>query len=109
MANIDDILKDAESQIKALAEKLFKQYTSQAVSDAKDFLQKSKAALERWVKELAQGGIDKDEFRSLVQGQIEVAEMRALKQAGLAQVAIDTFTGGVVDILVSAGLAAIKI
>ena|SRR6266478_903915 len=107
MANVDTILRSIEDQIKTLAEKLFKQYTNQALGDARDFLQKSKADLQRWVEELAKGEIDEDEFRSLVRGQIDVAEMRALKQTGLAQAQIDAFTNGVVDIIVSAALTAI--
>ena len=109
MANIDlgSILKLVENQSKALAEKLFKQYTHQAVSDVRDFLQKSAVNLKRWVEELARGEMDKDEFESLVKGQADVAEMRALKQAGLAAVQIDTFTNGVLDIIVSAAFAAI--
>ncbi len=109
MANIDigSIVRSVEDQSKALAEKLFKQYTHQAVSDVKDFLEGSKNDLKRWVEELARGDMDKDEFQSLVKGQADVAEMRALKQAGLAAVQIDTFTNGVLDIVVSAALAAI--
>ncbi len=109
MANIDIgiIVRSVEDQSKALAEKLFKQYTHQAVSDVKDFLERSKNDLKRWVEELARGDMDKDEFQSLVKGQADLAEMRALKQAGLAAVQIDTFTNGVLDIVVSAALAAI--
>jgi hypothetical protein len=109
MTNIDigPILKSVEDQSKALAEKLFKQYTHQAVSDARDFLEKSKEDLKGWVEELARGDIDKDEFESLVKGQADVAEMHALKQAGLAAVQIDTFTNGILDIIVSAAFAAI--
>jgi hypothetical protein len=105
--NFDSILKSTEDQTKALAQKLFKQYTQQALSDLQDFAQKSKADLERWTQELLQIKIDADEYRSLVQGQLDVAEMRALKQAGLAQVQIDTFTNGFLDILVTAAVAAI--
>ena len=109
MANIDigSIFKSVEDQSKALAEKLFKQYTHQALSDVRDFLEKSKDALRRWVEDLDRGDLDKDEFESLVKGQADVAEMRALKQAGLAAVQIDTFTNGVLDIVVSAAFAAI--
>jgi ABC-type phosphate transport system auxiliary subunit len=109
MANIDinGILKSIEDQTKTLAGTLFKQYTQQAVADVKDFLQKSKDDLERWTLELVNKQIDADEYRSLVRGQLDVAEMRALKQAGLAQVQIDTFTSGVLDIVVKAAMAAI--
>jgi hypothetical protein len=109
MADIDigSIVKSVEDQSKALAEKLFKQYTHQAVSDVKDFLERSKDDLKRWIEELARGDMGKDEFQSLVKGQADAAEMRALKQAGLAAVQIDTFTNGVLDIVVSAALAAV--
>ena len=109
MANIDvgSIFKSVEDQSKALAEKLFKQYTHQALSDVRDFLQKSKDDLKRRVEDLDRGDIDKDEFESLIKGQADVAEMRALKQAGLAAVQIDTFTNGVLDIIVNAAFAAI--
>ena len=109
MANIDigSIFKSVEDQSKVLAEKLFKQYTHQALSDVRDFLEKSKDALRRWLEDLDRGDIDKDEFESLIKGQADVAEMRALKQAGLAAVQIDTFTNGVLDIIVNAAFAAI--
>src|SRR6266851_7292697 len=108
MPNIDigNILKSVEDQSKGLAEKLFKQYTHQAVSDVRDFLQKSKDDLKRWVEELVRGDLAKDEFESLVKGQADLAKMRALKQAGLAAVQIDTFTNGVLDIIVNAAFAA---
>jgi len=109
MANIDigSIFKSVEDQSKALAEKLFKQYTHQALSDVRDFLEKSKDALRRWVEDLDRGDLDKDEFESLIKGQADVAEMRALNQPGLAAVQIDTFTNGVLDIIVNAAFAAI--
>src|SRR5438046_10402163 len=107
MANIDTILKSVDDQSKALAEKLFKQYTHQAVSDVRDFLQKSAGNLKRWVEELARGDLDKDEFESLIKGQADVAEMRALKQASLAGVQIDAFTNGVLDIVINTTFAAI--
>jgi hypothetical protein len=109
MADIDigDILKSVEDQAKTLAEKMFKRYTQQAVSDVKDFIQKSGDDLKRWIEDLARGEMDKDEFESLIKGQADVAEMRALKQAGLAAVQIDTFIDGVLDLVISAAFSAI--
>lgn len=42
MPDTNAILKSIEVQSKALAKKLFKQFTRQAVADAKDFLEKSR-------------------------------------------------------------------
>lgn len=109
MAKIDinGILKTIENQTKALAQQQFKQYTQQAVGDVKNSLQDAKADLERWVEELARGDIDKDEFESLVQGELDVEKMRALKQAGLAEAQIESFVNGVIDIIVNAAFSAI--
>ena len=109
MAKIDinGILRNIEGQTKALAQQQFKQYTQQALTDVTSSLQDSKADLERWVEELARGEIDKEEFESLVQGQLDVAKMHALKQAGLAEVQIESFVNGVIDIVVNAAFAAI--
>jgi predicted YcjX-like family ATPase len=107
MANIDNIFKSIEEQSKALAERLFKEYTQQALSDVKDFTQKSKDDLQRWTQQLVRREISVEEFESLVQGELDLAEMRALKQTGLAQVQIDKFISGVLDIIVTAATAAI--
>jgi hypothetical protein len=105
MSAIDQFVRTVEQQAKSLAEKLFKQFVRDAVSDVHNFLDQSRIDLNRWREELAHHQLDKDEFRSLVRGQLDVAEMRALKQAGLAQVKIDTFTSGLLDIVVNAALA----
>jgi hypothetical protein len=109
MAKIDinGILKSIEDQAKALAQQKIKDYSQQALADVKSTLQDSKDDLQRWVEELVRGDIDKDEFESLVQGQIDVAKMQALKQAGLAQVQIESFVNGVIDIIVNAAFSAI--
>ena len=109
MAKIDinGILKNVEDQTKALAQKQIKDYSQQALTDVKSSLEDAKADLQRWVEELATSKIDKDEFESLVQGQLDVGKMQALKQAGLAEVQIESFVNGVIDIVVNAAFAAI--
>jgi hypothetical protein len=86
-----------------------RRFTKQAIADGKAFLNEARDDLERWVGELERKEIDKSDFESLVRGQKDLAEMQALKQAGLAQVSIDTFTNGVLDIVINAAFAAIKI
>lgn len=109
MPDTDAILKSIEEQSTALAKKLFKQFTKQALADTKDYLQKGRGDLERWARQLENKEIDLDDLESLVRGQADLAEMRGLKQAGLAQVNIDAFSKGVLDIAVSTISSAIKI
>ncbi len=107
MPDTNQIVKSIEEQSKLLAEKLVHQFTQQAAADTRDFLNQSRADIERWAGELAREEIDEDDLASLMRGEKDLAEMRALKQAGLAQVTLDTFTNGVIDIAISAIIAAV--
>ena len=94
---------------KELANTLFKKFVNQAVADTHDFLQSSKDGITRAGLLFAEGKIDRDDFEDLILGKKDLAEMHALKQAGLASATIDTFTNGVLQILVDAAFAAVKI
>jgi hypothetical protein len=105
--NFDEILQQVLGQSKELGKTLFKQYAKQASDDTRDFLERSRKSLERAAILLADGKIDRDDFEDLVRGKRDLAEMRALKQVGLAKAAIDTFTNGVLNIFIEAVFAAI--
>ena len=107
MANIDKILHNAEQQIVQLAGLLLTKYKGQAMADAQDFIRTTKADLTEWVSALQAGQLDKDDFESLVRGEKDLAEMRALKQEGLTQIAIDGFTNGITQILINSAFAAL--
>ncbi len=105
--NFDNILKDVLGKSKDLGKTLFKQLAKQAAEDANDFLKKSKESLKRAAVLLAEGKIDRDDFEDLVRGKRDLAAMRALRQAGLAKAAIDTFINGVLNLFIDAVFAAI--
>ena len=105
--DIDSILNDSLEQSRALAETLFKRFANQAAEDTREFFENSRESLERAALLLAEGRIDPDDFEDLVRGKRDLAEMRALKQAGLAKATIDTFTNGVLQIFMNAVLAAV--
>ena len=83
------------------AEYSWKTYKTAAVKDGKAFLEKSKTDLERWTKMLAKGELTRDDFEWLVVGKKDLAELVALKQKGLAKVALDRFVNGLIDTIVS--------
>jgi hypothetical protein len=105
--NTDAILQTTLEKSKELAATLFKKFTEQAVSDTKDFLQRSREGVARATALLADKRIDKDDFEDLILGKKDLAEMHGLKQAGLASATIDTFVNGVLQILIDAAFAAI--
>jgi hypothetical protein len=92
-----------------LAATLFKTYVGQAEADTQAFVQAAKDGIARAALLYQQGQIDKEDFEDLIQGKKDLAEMHALKQAGLASAAIDTFVNGVIQIAINAAFAAIKL
>ena len=62
---------------------------------------KAKADLQRWTTMLASGQLSKDDFEWLLQSKKDLAELVALKQAGLAQVALDRFVNGLLNVVVT--------
>ncbi len=94
-----NLLKDG---VVDLAKKEIIDYWQDAVADGENFLGSVRGDLEKWSTALAQGELTPDEFKWLLMAQKDLAEMTALKQAGLAQVRIDKFVNGVVDLAVKA-------
>ena len=105
--NYDQLLDGVLQQSKQLGKTLFRQYSTQAAQDAREFLEKTRTSLKEAAVALAEGRIDREDFEDLVRGKRDLAQMRALKQVGLAKAAIDTFTNGVLNIFIDAVFAAI--
>lgn len=101
MATFDEFLETLKTELVEFAEYSWKTYKTAAVKDGKAFLEKSKTDLERWTKMLAKGELTRDDFEWLVVGKKDLAELVALKQKGLAKVALDRFVNGLIDTIVS--------
>ena len=105
--DINSIVSTTLEKSEELAKTLFRNYVGQAKKDVEDFLKASKEGIERAAKLRLEGKIDDEDLEDLVLGKKDLALMHALKQAGLAKAAVDTFVNGVVQILVDAVFAAI--
>jgi hypothetical protein len=107
--DINAILQSTLKKSEDLGATLFKNYVGQAKGDVEQFLQASKDGVERATKLFLEQKIDKEDLEDLILGKKDLAVMHALKQAGLAKAAIDTFVNGVMQILVDAVFAAVKV
>jgi hypothetical protein len=105
--DIDAIIQAAMSKSTDLARTLFRNYAVQARQDVQDFLARSKTGVERAVDLFLDQKIDREDLEDLILGKRDLAQMHALKQAGLARASIDTFVNGVLQILLDAVFAAI--
>lgn len=101
MPDFDEKVKDIINQLGPLAKILAKEYVEDATEDGKEFINKIRDDLKRWTEMLTRGEIPEDEFVSLVKGKKDLAEMKLLKQKGLASIKIDQFKGSVTNLIVN--------
>ena len=100
MANFDDFWKTLKAGLEELALKNWNEVKGAAVADGQAFFDETKADLERWTKLLAAGELTRDDFEWLVAGKKDLAEMQALKNAGLAMVRLERFQNALISLVV---------
>ena len=101
MPSFSDFFDALKKELPEFAEYSWKEYKTAAVEDGKKFLEKEKADLDRWTTLLAKGDLTKDDFEWLLASKKDLVELLALKQKGLSKVALDRFTNGLIDTIVS--------
>lgn len=104
MSDFDKFWEALKAGVVDLAKQLGQQYLEAALQDGNSFLSAQKAELQRWTAELAAGKLSKEEFEDLVLGQKDLTEMEGLKQAGLAQVQLDRFVNGVLNLVITTAI-----
>ncbi|WP_028876218.1 hypothetical protein [Teredinibacter turnerae] len=100
MANFEDFIDALKEGAKEIARETFDGFEDQAKQDAEDFVEQSKEDLKRWTKLLAQGDINEQDFSDLVLAKKAIAEMFALRQAGLTLIKIEKFRKGFINLVV---------
>jgi hypothetical protein len=83
------------------AREILGEFQDQAVGDAKKFIDDTNDELQRWTKQLAKGGLTKDEFIFLVKSQKDLFDLHGLKQAGLGLIAAQNFRDAVIDLVIN--------
>lgn len=102
MPPFDDFLAALQGEIKELVDRSWKDFALAATQDANDFVTASRNDLRRWTALLADGSLTLLDFEFLLAAKKDLAQMIALKQAGLAQVQLDRFINGVVGAIIGA-------
>ena len=100
MADFSDFWESVKKGLVEVAEKNWKEFREAAEKDGSAFLDRTKEDLRRWTKLLAQGDLSQDDFEWLVAGKKDLAEMEALKQAGLALVRLERFQNALISLVV---------
>jgi len=67
------------------------------MDDASAFVDRTKDDLQKWVKQLKDGEINKDDFRDLLEMKKSVAEMQALTRKGMAKIRMEKLLDQMLD------------
>ena len=103
MATIDfsGVFETLKSGVIDLAKGTINDYVTQATQEGQNALDEMKTDLETWSKSLATGDMDIEDLKFLIAGRKEITEMRGLEQLGIAQIQLDKFKNGIVDLIVN--------
>jgi hypothetical protein len=83
-----------------LAEAMLEDIRSEALADGKAVLEDVREDLERWTRLVEEGRLTRDDLTFLMRGRVSVAEMHALKRAGLALADIDRFRRSLIGLVI---------
>ena len=100
MATYQDYLDALKPALQSLAKDTLASYTQQATADGQAFLDTQKANLNKWTQQLVSGDLSRADFTDLVQGIQDLAELVALKQAGLAAARLDGFRTSLMNLVI---------
>ena len=97
--------KTIKEDVKKLASTLFDTLKKEAINDATDFIKYYNEKIERWNGLLQEGKLKADEYENLMGSLRDYGELIRLKNQGIAQVKMDEFLNGVINIIMTAAIS----
>ncbi len=103
MASIDieKLLKELKEESAALAKQVFKEFKTDAETDALDLICSLEEDIKTWTLLLAKGELTKDEFEWLVMAKKDLIEMIALKHAGISLIKLDELKAKLLNLVIT--------
>jgi len=100
MPNYNDLIAEIKQQTASLADAMVSKYAAKAKQEVNDFLESTKGLVKTWADQLAEGKMTVAEFEDLVAGLGDIAKLKVLKNAALAQQRVNQFIGAVLNIII---------
>ena len=101
MPDLEQIWESVRNSVIELAKSTFADLKNEAVKDVTDFLDKTKADVVTWTQQFSKQELTEAEFKSLISGQKDLAEMQLLHEAGVALIKIDKFKRTLFNTIIS--------
>lgn len=108
MSFFDSIKTDIEAGVLEAAKTAGLAFIKEASVDALAFIGRSGASIERYAVLFIKREISLDEFKSLMLGLKDLAEMSALTEAGLAAIDVDNTRNAILRAVTSVALGAVS-
>ncbi len=100
MFNFNSFLETLREDLGNLAMDFGEDFKDDLVEAGSDLVNNTREDLERWTRQYAEGDLSKEDFKFLLKGRKDLAELEALKQKGLTQIRIDELKDAVVDTII---------
>lgn len=101
MSKFDKFKTAVDEGTQELAKDIFNGFEEPARADGRAFLRKTETDLKRWTMQLALKQIDREEFCDFVRARQAVLEMHRLNHAGIAQIKLEKFRSGLIDLVIN--------
>ena len=106
MFDFDKFLNMLTDDMKAVVREHAAGFGKEVTKDSLEFAENMKDDIERWTGQLARGELDREDFEWLLAAKKDLAEMKALKMKGLAQVRIDRIRNALVQTIIGSAIKA---
>lgn len=100
--DFEAILKELKSDLLKLFGEKWEDLKDESKNDVEQFLNDSKAKLERWTLLLANRAITIDDFEWLLESQKDVLLMKTLHKAGVSKISLGHFKNKIVNTILIA-------
>ena len=102
MSRFDDFLHEVKTGAQRVAQQEAAEFLDAVTKDAQAFLNDLETDLKTWTQQLASEQLSLTDFEFLVKSKKDLAQMVALKEAGLAAIRIDRVRNALIDLVIKA-------
>lgn len=107
MFNFETFFQELKDGAIDIAKNEAADYIREATGDGQKFLESIKDDLRAWMKQAADRQLSKEDLAFLIRGKRDLAEMKALTQAGLAAARIERMRTAAINLVISAANKAV--
>lgn len=100
MPDFNDLLKTIKDDLLSLAQESFNEFKDEIVKDGSTFAAKLQDDMLRWGEGLTEGHLTASDVEFLIKAKKDLAEMEALKLAGLSKVKLVKLKNKIVETVI---------